>query len=95
MTIEIRQITSVFAGEVSGVDITQPLSRDEVAAIEAGMDRYAVLVFRDQPLTDDAQRAFTRNFGNLEVITRRAHRDSGGTSTAAGHAGRVEPRQGR
>jgi alpha-ketoglutarate-dependent 2,4-dichlorophenoxyacetate dioxygenase len=67
MTISIRQITPVFAGEVSGVDITQPLSRDDVAAIEAGMDRYAVLVFHDQRLTDDAQRAFTRNFGTLEA----------------------------
>ena len=67
MTISIGQITPVFAGEVSGVDITQPLSRDEVAAIEAGMDRYAVLVFHDQRLTDDAQRAFTRNFGTLEA----------------------------
>ncbi len=57
----------MFAGEVSGVDITQPLSRDDVAAIEAGMDRYAVLVFHDQHLTDDAQRAFTRNFGSLEA----------------------------
>ena len=67
MTISIRQITPVFAGEVSGVDITQPLSRDAVAAIEDGMDRYAVLVFHDQRLTDDAQRAFTRNFGALEA----------------------------
>ena len=67
MTISIGQITPVFAGEVSGVDITQPLSRDEVAAIEAGMDRYAVLVFHDQRLTDYAQRAFTRNFGTLEA----------------------------
>jgi alpha-ketoglutarate-dependent 2,4-dichlorophenoxyacetate dioxygenase len=67
VTISIGQITPVFAGEVSGVDITQPLSRDEVAAIEAGMDRYAVLVFHDQRLTDDAQRAFTRNFGTLEA----------------------------
>jgi alpha-ketoglutarate-dependent 2,4-dichlorophenoxyacetate dioxygenase len=67
LTISIRPITLVFAGEVSGVDITQPLSRDEVAAIEAGMDRYAVLVFHDQRLTDDAQRAFTRNFGTLEA----------------------------
>jgi alpha-ketoglutarate-dependent 2,4-dichlorophenoxyacetate dioxygenase len=66
MTISIRQITSVFAGEVSGVDITQPLSREDVAAIDAGMDRHAVLVFHDQYLTDDAQRAFTRNFGALE-----------------------------
>jgi alpha-ketoglutarate-dependent 2,4-dichlorophenoxyacetate dioxygenase len=66
MAISIRQVTPVFAGEVSGVDITQPLSREDVAAIEAGMDQHAVLVFRDQPLTDDTQRAFTRNFGSLE-----------------------------
>ena len=31
------------------------------------MDRYAVLVFHDQSLTDDAQRDFTRNFGALEA----------------------------
>jgi alpha-ketoglutarate-dependent 2,4-dichlorophenoxyacetate dioxygenase len=67
VTANIRQITPVFAGEVSGIDITQPLSREDVVAIEAGMDRYAVLVFHGQCLTDDAQRAFTRNFGTLEA----------------------------
>jgi alpha-ketoglutarate-dependent 2,4-dichlorophenoxyacetate dioxygenase len=67
MEVEIRQITPVFAGEVSGIDITRPLSHAEVGAIEAGMERYAVLVFRDQHLTDDTQRAFTRNFGTLEA----------------------------
>jgi len=66
VTISIRQITPVFAGDVSGVDITQPLSLDDVAAIEAGMDCHAVLVFHGQRLTDDTQRAFTRNFGTLE-----------------------------
>jgi alpha-ketoglutarate-dependent 2,4-dichlorophenoxyacetate dioxygenase len=66
MSVSIRQLTPVFAGEVSGVDITQPLSRDDVAAIEAGMDRYAVLVFHDQKLTDPQQQAFSRNFGELE-----------------------------
>jgi len=66
VTISIRQIHPAFAGEVSGIDITRPLGADDVAAIEAGMDRHAVLVFHDQPLTDDQQRAFTRNFGTLE-----------------------------
>jgi alpha-ketoglutarate-dependent 2,4-dichlorophenoxyacetate dioxygenase len=66
MTIDIAPLHPVLAGEVSGVDTTQPLSHDAVAAIEAGMDRHAVLVFPDQPLTDDQQRAFTRNFGTLE-----------------------------
>ena len=66
MTISIRQIHPVFVGEVSGVDLARALTADEVAAIEAGMDRYAVLVFPDQKITDEQQMAFSRNFGALE-----------------------------
>jgi len=66
MSVAIRQLTPVFAGEVSGVDITKPLTPEEVAALEAGMDRHAVLVFHDQHLTDEQQMAFGRNFGPLE-----------------------------
>ncbi len=65
MTVSIRQIGPCFAGEVSGVDLTKPLSREEVAAIEAGMDQYAVLVFHDQPVSDDQQIAFSNNFGRI------------------------------
>jgi alpha-ketoglutarate-dependent 2,4-dichlorophenoxyacetate dioxygenase len=67
MTVSIRPLTPVFAGEVSGIDATRPLSPQDVAAVEAGMDRYAVLVFRDQRFTDDEQqKAFSVNFGTLE-----------------------------
>jgi alpha-ketoglutarate-dependent 2,4-dichlorophenoxyacetate dioxygenase len=64
--ISIRPLHPVLAGEVSGADLTQPLAKADVAAIEAGMDRYAVLVFRDQRITDDQQMAFTQNFGAIE-----------------------------
>ena len=67
MSLSIRQIHPVFVGEVSGVDITRPLTPDEVKAIDAGMDEYAVLVFHDQKLTDEQQMTFTVNFGTLEV----------------------------
>jgi alpha-ketoglutarate-dependent 2,4-dichlorophenoxyacetate dioxygenase len=66
MNLAIRQLTPVFAGEVSGIDITRPLTNDEVATIESGMDRHAVLVFHDQKLTDVQQQVFSRNFGELE-----------------------------
>ena len=66
MPLSIRQIHPVFVGEVSGVDCREPLGPRDVAAIDAGMDRYAVLVFRDQPLSDDQQLAFTQQFGTLE-----------------------------
>ena len=66
MTIAIRQVHPMFVGEVHGTDITRPIARDEIAAIEAGMDRHAVLLFRDQHLTDETQLAFTLSFGELE-----------------------------
>jgi alpha-ketoglutarate-dependent 2,4-dichlorophenoxyacetate dioxygenase len=66
MNVSIRQIHPVFVGEVSGIDISRSLTAAEVAAIEAGMDRYAVLVFHDQTISDEQQMAFSRNFGSLE-----------------------------
>jgi alpha-ketoglutarate-dependent 2,4-dichlorophenoxyacetate dioxygenase len=67
MTVKIRQIHPDFAGEVEGVDLRHPLSAEEVAAIEAGMDKYAVLVFHGQDITDEQQVAFSTNFGVLEL----------------------------
>ena len=73
MSLSIRQIHPVFVGEVSGVDCREPLGPDAVAAIEAGMDQYAVLVFRDQRISDEQQLAFTRQFGKLESYATPGH----------------------
>jgi alpha-ketoglutarate-dependent 2,4-dichlorophenoxyacetate dioxygenase len=66
MPVTITEIGPCFAGEVAGVDMRKPLSREEVAAIHAGMDRYAVLVFHDQRIDDEQQLAFTRSLGEIE-----------------------------
>jgi alpha-ketoglutarate-dependent 2,4-dichlorophenoxyacetate dioxygenase len=66
MSMSIRQVGPCFAGEVSGIDLTRPLSPEEIAAIHAGMDEYAVLVFHDQDFTDEQQLAFSRSLGELE-----------------------------
>jgi alpha-ketoglutarate-dependent 2,4-dichlorophenoxyacetate dioxygenase len=73
MSVSIRPLHPVFVGEVAGVDCRHPLRPGEAAAIEAGMDRYAVLVFHDQQLTDDEQLAFTRHFGELEAYSTPGH----------------------
>jgi alpha-ketoglutarate-dependent 2,4-dichlorophenoxyacetate dioxygenase len=62
-----RNQSGDFAGDVTGIDLTKPLTTQEVAAIEAGMDRFAVLVFHGQRFDDDTQLAFSRNFGELEI----------------------------
>ncbi|MBT5109941.1 MAG: TauD/TfdA family dioxygenase [Rhodospirillaceae bacterium] len=66
MTMTIRQVGPCFAGEVSGIDLTEPLSPQDAAAVHAGMDEYAVLIFRDQQLDDDQQMAFTVALGPIE-----------------------------
>ena len=66
MSVKTRQIGPCFAAEVEGVDLGRPLSADDIAAIHAGMDAYAVLVFHDQTLDDEQQLAFTRSLGPLE-----------------------------
>ena len=66
MPITMRQVGSCFAAEVDGLDLGKPLSRDEIDAVHAGMDRYAVLVFHDQKITDEQQLAFTRSLGDIE-----------------------------
>lgn len=66
MSPSIRSMHPLIGGEVSGLDLAKPLTRDEAAAIDAGMDRHAVLVFHDQAITDEQQVAFSRNFGEIE-----------------------------
>jgi alpha-ketoglutarate-dependent 2,4-dichlorophenoxyacetate dioxygenase len=66
MSIAIRQVGPCFAGEVDGIDMRRPLTPDEVAAVHAGMDRYAVLVFREQDIDDAQQLAFTKSLGPIE-----------------------------
>jgi Taurine catabolism dioxygenase TauD, TfdA family len=66
MPVTIRQLHPHFFGEVSGVDLRKPLTSQEASDIESGMDKYAVLLFRNQDITDEQQMAFALNFGERE-----------------------------
>ena len=68
MSLSIRPLTqSGFAGEVSGIDLTRPLDREQVTAIDEAMDQHGVLIFHDQHFDDASQMAFSHYFGALEV----------------------------
>jgi len=67
MTLEIAPLSPDFGAEIAGVDLTRPVPAEEFAAIEAAFERYAVLVFPDQPVSDEQQLAFTARFGPLEM----------------------------
>jgi alpha-ketoglutarate-dependent 2,4-dichlorophenoxyacetate dioxygenase len=67
MDAEIRQLRPLFVGEVSGMDLSQPVDAASVRAIWEAIDRYAVLVFHDQQLSDEQLRDFAGKFGQLGI----------------------------
>ena len=48
MTIAIKQVHPLFVGEVSGIDLRRPLAPDAFHMIAGALDRFAVLIFREQ-----------------------------------------------
>jgi len=66
MAISIYPVTQNFAAEVGDVDLSQPLSADDIDAIKEAFWRYAVLVFPRQRLNSEQHIAFAREFGVLE-----------------------------
>jgi len=60
VTLTFRKLHPCFVAEVSPVDLRGVHDSEMLAQIRAGMDEYAVLVFRDQPFADDEQLAFAQ-----------------------------------
>jgi alpha-ketoglutarate-dependent 2,4-dichlorophenoxyacetate dioxygenase len=66
----LRPLQERFAAEVTGVDLRALQDPAELAAIREAMDRFAVLVFRAQRLSDADQLAFAERFdGKLHTKT--------------------------
>ena len=70
--LTLKPISPEFAAEASGLDLRRPQDAATVAAIDRAMDRYAVLVFRGQPLTPGEQVDWSRQFGPLDGGLRKA-----------------------
>jgi alpha-ketoglutarate-dependent 2,4-dichlorophenoxyacetate dioxygenase len=66
MPLQLTPLHPLFAAEVQGINLQQTPGPALCAEIDRAMDRYAVLVFRDQHLDDDQQLAFGEALGPLE-----------------------------
>jgi alpha-ketoglutarate-dependent 2,4-dichlorophenoxyacetate dioxygenase len=66
MSATVWPVTDTFAAEIGDVDLSRPLSDAEFRAVEDAFERYAVLVFPDQALSQDQHIAFARRFGPID-----------------------------
>ena len=78
MSLQLSPITDGFGAYASGINLSNNLSKENLAAIEAGMDQYSVLVWRDSLLEDNQQIKFAENFGKIEVSLLSKVRGKGG-----------------
>ena len=67
MALELTPLHSTLGAAVRGVDLTRPVMPEVFAEIDGAFNRYGILVFPEQPVTDEQQLAFSRLFGPLEV----------------------------
>lgn len=70
-SLHLQPLHPHFAAEASGIDLAQPLADADVRAINAAMNRYAVLVWRGQPLTAQQQLCLSGSFGPLDIGLKR------------------------
>jgi alpha-ketoglutarate-dependent 2,4-dichlorophenoxyacetate dioxygenase len=70
MNVTFRPLHPRFVAEVSAIDLRRVHDDETLGRLRRGMDEYAVLVFRDQPFTDEEQIAFAQRFdGALHTRT--------------------------
>jgi taurine dioxygenase len=66
MGIALKQLDAALGVEISGIDLSKPLARNDVDAIEEAWRSRLVVVFHDQSLSDPQLLAFSKNFGELD-----------------------------
>ncbi|MGE0876004.1 MAG: TauD/TfdA dioxygenase family protein [Burkholderiales bacterium] len=61
--VEFRKVAGAVGAEVSGVDLSKPLSAAQVSTLRQGWLEHLVLFFRDQPLTPEQYMDFAGRWG--------------------------------
>ena len=64
--MQVRRLSDVMGAEITGIDLSRPLSLDQKDAINQAFLEHHLLTFRDQDLAPAQQFAFTENFGEIE-----------------------------
>src|SRR5215472_6675348 len=74
MAITVCPVTPGFVAEIGDIDLSTPLAAADLATVKEAFTKYAVLIFPDQHLSQDAHLVsqdahldFARNFGPLET----------------------------
>ena len=66
-TIDVEPLTPHLGGEISGVDLSKPLSPEQIEDLRRAFIERHVIFFRDQPIDHEAHKALARAFGEIHI----------------------------
>ncbi len=66
-SIRVEPMSPVIGAEISGVDLSAPMTPDVFEALHAALLMHLVLFFRDQALSFSQHMALGRHFGDLHI----------------------------
>lgn len=67
MSLTITPLSPALGAQISGIDLTREISREERDAVEQALLQHQVLFFREQPLNPQQQADFAARFGDLHI----------------------------
>ena len=67
MELKIKKMSGSLAAEVTGVDLSKPLSNDVFQEILSAWHGNLLLIFPEQKITKEEHIEFSRRFGDLEI----------------------------
>jgi alpha-ketoglutarate-dependent taurine dioxygenase len=68
--MRVRSSGGPIGAEITGIDLTEPMSEAGFREIDAAINRHSVVVIRDQMLPQAALVAFARRFGQPQINVR-------------------------
>ena len=74
---KLRPLSPALGAEVLGLDVAQPPSAPLVAALQAALDTFGVLLVRDQHLDPAQHVAFSRALGPLQEVAQKQYQLQG------------------
>jgi len=66
--IGVEPVTGAAGCEISGVDLSRPLDNAILNEVRLALEHFLVIVFREQDITNEQHKAFSRYFGELTEL---------------------------
>jgi len=66
-TITAERLNPNLGAEISGIDLTQPLSEQQIADLKQALADHQVIFFRKQPLDPASLKRVGKHFGELQI----------------------------